>query len=104
MPNATTYVVLASLARFYLQSAVLGGPSQRRPIWSALLTLAGVSDGTVSALRCMASMGQVMMLYSVSVFVSSAVLGALYPQEGREEVLEKPMPPTPVDDELAYNF
>ena len=63
-------------------------------------------DGTVSALRCMASMGRAMMLYSTSVFISSAVLGTLSPHEEREEVLEKPVPspPPPVDDELAYEF
>ena len=44
VPNATMYVALAAIAGFYLQSAVLGGNSRGRPIWSALLTLAGVSE------------------------------------------------------------
>ena len=44
VPNATMYVALAAIAGFYLQSAVLGGNSRRRPVWSALLTLAGVSE------------------------------------------------------------
>ena len=43
VPNATMYVALAAIAGFYLQSTVLGG-SRRRPVWSALLTLAGVSE------------------------------------------------------------
>ena len=44
VPNATLYVALAAVAGFYLQSAVLSGNSRRRPVWSALLTLAGVSE------------------------------------------------------------
>ena len=43
VPNATIYVALAAIAGFYLQTAVLGGNTSR-PVWSALLTLAGVSE------------------------------------------------------------
>ena len=55
VPNATIYVALAAIAGFYLRSAVLGGNSSGRPVWSALLTLAGVSEQGKYVLSVMSS-------------------------------------------------